>query len=93
MTPLLAPYPLAVLALCFGFALGLLHFASLRRVTGLYIDGGPPWRALALQLGRLALLAGVLVGLALLGALPLLAGTLGLLLARQLVLRQVRKAP
>ncbi len=93
MTPLLTPYPLAVLALCLGFALGLLHFASLRRVTGLYLDGGPPWRALALQLGRLALLAAGLVGLALLGALPLLAGTLGLLLARQLVLRRVRKAP
>ncbi|NDW00133.1 ATP synthase subunit I [Salipiger sp. PrR002] len=85
------PYALAALALCLGFALGWAHFASLRRVTDLYLESGPAWRALALQLGRLAVLAGVLVGLALLGALPLLAGTLGLLLARQMVLRRSRK--
>ncbi|MCA0942029.1 ATP synthase subunit I [Salipiger pacificus] len=93
MSPAVTPYTLAALALCLGFALGWAHFASLRRVTGLYLDGGPPWRALALQLGRLGLLAAGLLGLALLGTLPLLAGTLGLLLARQVVLRRARRAP
>ncbi|MBE9636336.1 ATP synthase subunit I [Salipiger mangrovisoli] len=88
-----APYTLATLALCLGFALGLLHFASLRRVTSLFLGGNPAWRALGLQLARLTLLTAALAGLARLGALPLLAGTLGLLLARQAVLRHSRKEP
>ncbi|WP_353476225.1 ATP synthase subunit I (plasmid) [Salipiger sp. H15] len=87
------PFVLGPLALCLGFALGLWHFASLRRVTALYLGAGPAWRALTLQIGRLALLAAGLAGLALLGALPLLAGTPGLLLARQVMLRRVRTAP
>ncbi len=86
-TPLLA----AALALVLGFGVGVVHFASLRRVTALYLEGGPLARTIALQLGRLVLLGGLLVGLAMAGALPLLAGALGVLLARQAVLRRVRR--
>ncbi|MCA0920139.1 ATP synthase subunit I [Pseudooceanicola nanhaiensis] len=89
---LTAPLLLAALALAAGTGAGIVHFASLRRVTALYLEGGLAARTVALQLLRLALLAALLVGLALLGALPLLCGTLGLLLGRQIVLRRARGA-
>ncbi|PTQ74899.1 F1-F0 ATPase (N-ATPase) AtpR subunit [Celeribacter persicus] len=76
-----------LLGLILGFGVGLLHFASLKRVTAMYLSGTATARAVALQLGRLALVAVLLVFLALKGAMPLLAGALGLLLARIVVLR------
>lgn len=82
--------PLA-LGLLLGLATGLVHFATLRRVTALYLAGTAPARALGLQLARLALVALVLAGLARLGAGALLAGALGLMLAREAVLRRARK--
>jgi F1F0 ATPase subunit 2 len=87
MTPLFA----TALGFVLGFAAGLVHFATLRQVTALYLGGGALPRALGLQLLRLALLAGVLVLLARLGAGPLLAGALGVLIARAMVLRRARK--
>ncbi|WP_434289586.1 N-ATPase subunit AtpR [Celeribacter sp. SCSIO 80788] len=80
-----------LLGLLLGFGVGLLHFASLRRVTAMYLSGSSTARAIILQLGRLVLVAALLVFLALKGALPLLAGAGGLLLARIVILRRSRK--
>jgi F1F0 ATPase subunit 2 len=87
----LPPLAGAAIGLAVGLALGLAHFASLRRVTALYLDGGSPARAVALQLLRLALLAGLMLLLARLGAAPLIAGALGTILAREVILRRARK--
>jgi F1F0 ATPase subunit 2 len=73
-----------------GLVLGLFHFRTLHRVSEDYLDGHAS-RAIALQLLRLAVLAGALVGLALLGAGFLLAGTLGVLIARFVVMRRVER--
>ncbi|WP_118138650.1 ATP synthase subunit I [Oceanicella sp. SM1341] len=72
-----------------GFLLGLVHFGGLRHNTRLYMQGRAG-AGIALQLGRLALVAAGFTGLALLGPVPLLAGTLGLLAARRVVLRRTR---
>ena len=72
-------------------AFGYVHFASLERVTRLFTGGGPLWRAIALQLARLAVLAALMVALALLGVGALLAGMFGVIAAREIVLRRVRK--
>jgi len=85
-----------LLHIAVGFALGLafgtMHFGSLQWVTRLFIGGGPLWQALALQLARLAVLAVLMVGLAVLGVAALLAGMFGVIAAREIVLRRVRKA-
>lgn len=87
---------MTLLHIAIGFALGLAvgyaHFASLGRVTALFLGGGSPWWAFGLQLARLAALAALMVPLALLGAAALLAGLSGVIAAREIVLRQVRKA-
>ncbi|SMF81291.1 N-ATPase, AtpR subunit [Tistlia consotensis] len=71
-----------------GGLVGWAFFASLRRVAELYLGGGGAGRALALQLGRLAL-AGVLFWLAARqGAAPLGALFLGFLLARLVIVRR-----
>ena len=79
-----------------GFALGLAfgygHFASLEWVTRLFMGGGSWWRAVGLQLARLAALAVLMVGLALLGVAALLSGMFGVIAAREIVLRRVRRA-
>lgn len=79
------------LGLGVGLALGFFQFATLKHVVRLYLAGGSPLRAAALHLGRLALVAGLLVGLALIGAAALVAGAFGLILSREIVLRPVRK--
>lgn len=93
MTPL-APWTMAELAaaLVAGVALGLVHFGTLHRVSEDYL-GGRAGRALALQLLRMAAMIGALYGLARLGALELLAGALGVLIARILVMRRARREP
>lgn len=79
-----------------GFALGLVfgypHFASLERVTRLFMGGGPLWQAVGLQCARLAALAALMVALALLGVSALLAGMFGVTAARAIVLHRVRRA-
>ncbi len=75
-----------------GLLAGAAHFVLLRWNTDLYMRPGRLGPAIALQGLRLALLAGVLVVLARLGALPLLLGALGVLGARRIVLRRVRGA-
>jgi len=77
-----------ILGLAFGYA----HFSSLERVARTFMGDGPLWRALGLQLARLAGLAVLMFGLPLLGAGALLAGMFGVLAAREIVLRRVRKA-
>lgn len=86
----LSPAVAAVFGFVVGLALGLFHFATLRKVTALYVAGGSAGRAIALQVARLVLLAAVLAGLALAGAVPLISGAVGLLAGRMIVLRRGR---
>ena len=79
------------LGFALGLAFGTVHFASLGRVTRLFMGGGLLWRALGLQLARLAVLAALLVALALLGVAALLSGMFGVIAAREIVLARVRK--
>lgn len=75
-----------ILGLAAGMLMGFFHFGSLWWNARLYAGGG--WaQALGLQLLRICLLIVVLGALAWLGASFLLAGALGLLLARGLILR------
>lgn len=87
----MTPLALTPLGFALGFAAGLVHFATLRRVTALYLGGSGAGRALALQIVRLAGLAAVLVLLAWLGAGPLLGGALGVLVARGVILHRAGK--
>lgn len=65
-----------------GVLLGLLHFVSLRSNVR-YLLSGQPLFSLGLQLIRFALTGGALVLVAKsFGAMPLLAGALGLITAR-----------
>jgi F1F0 ATPase subunit 2 len=85
------PLPaLAAVGLAAGLVLGAVHFLSLHRVTRIYTAGGAVLTALALQLARFGLLVAGLAALAQLGAVPLLAGALGILAARAWVLRRAR---
>jgi F1F0 ATPase subunit 2 len=75
-----------------GILAGLLHFHLLRWNTGLFLTGGAR-RAIAAQALRLAVLTGVLVIAARFGALPLLLAALGVMIARQVVVRGARATP
>jgi F1F0 ATPase subunit 2 len=77
------------IALLIGVLLGLAHFRTLRTVSEGY-SGGRAGRAALLQLLRMAVVVVVLYALARLGAGALLAGALGLLAARSVVVRRVR---
>ena len=81
----------ALAALTGGFAIGLLHFLSLRFCVDAFA-GGKAARAIVLQFGRFAVTGLALYGFARLGALPLLFAALGLLAARAILLRWERKA-
>ena len=72
--------------IAFAVPIGLAHFLSLNWVAGLFINGGI-FLAVALQLARILLLCAALLFLAKLGAVPLLAGTGSLLLARSAIFR------
>ena len=88
-TILAAARLLAVLAA--GYGAGLLHFTSLEAVARRMIGGR--LSAVALQIGRLAALGLFLWLLARLGTAELLAGTVGILLARSRVLARARTEP
>ncbi|MBN8892075.1 MAG: hypothetical protein BGP12_14310 [Rhodospirillales bacterium 70-18] len=79
-------------ALLGGFAVGVLlgaaHFGSLWWNTRLYA-GGAAGRALAMQMLRIGVLVAVLAVLARFGAVALLAGAAGLLLARAVLVRRL----
>lgn len=86
----LPPLASAVIGFALGLALGLIHFATLKTVTSLYLSGTATGRAIGLQLGRLAVLAATLNVLALSGAAALLGGALGVLAGRAIVLRRTK---
>lgn len=83
----LAPAAGLALGLAVGGVLGLVHFASLDWTVRCLTDG-LALRAAALQIARFALVAVTFLGLAQLGAAALIAGLLGLMLARRVVLRR-----
>jgi F1F0 ATPase subunit 2 len=78
----------ASIGLVVGILAGLLHFATLHWNVRL-LTSSAPVKAIILQLARLGVLAAIFIVLAKLGALTLLCGAVGLLLARYVVLRQV----
>ena len=75
-----------------GIALGLLYFRciwwNVRRFTG----GGGVLSMIVIAIGRFVLLGGLLALASREGALPLLMLALGVLIARSIVTRHVRKA-
>jgi hypothetical protein len=74
-----------------GSALGLIYFRAMRRTVDLFA-GGRGWLGPAgLTLARIAGAVIVLTFMARLGAMPLLAGFLGFLLARAISLRSARR--
>ena len=73
----------AIFGLVVGFLLGLFHFRSLKVVVARMAGGNWP---IALQILRFGILAAVFWGLALMGAHVLIAGLVGIMLARALVL-------
>jgi F1F0 ATPase subunit 2 len=79
----------AAIGLVAGFAVGIVHFGSLWLNARMFTRSSRLTAAFALQLGRFVILIAVCVGLARLGALPLLLGALGLLIARGVILRRV----
>jgi F1F0 ATPase subunit 2 len=75
-----------------GIGLGVLYFRSLWWNARRFTEDGRATTAIALMIGRFALL-GILLTLASLeGALPLLAMALGILIARAAVMQSVRVA-
>jgi F1F0 ATPase subunit 2 len=90
-----AAYDLAggiALGLIAGGVVGIVHFVSLNWTVRCFASG-LALRAAVLQIGRLGFVAAAFTALALLGAGPLIAGLVGLLAARQVVLRRQRDAP
>ena len=87
--PLLPVFVQLGVGLLVGLLVGTLHFASLALNLRLF-SSGRVLPALALQLLRVGLSVALLAALIRLGLAALLAGALGLLLARQLTLRRVR---
>lgn len=75
-----------------GLLIGAASLAALRANVSAYLDGRA-WRSLAAHLGRLAVLAAVLVWTARQGAGPLLALAGGLVLARPIAVRLMGRAP
>lgn len=71
-----------------GFAVGVPYFASLWWSTRLFVTGSAG-RAVVLQLGRIGMALAVLILLARLSFISLLAGALGFLVARALLLARL----
>lgn len=77
-------------ALAGGAALGYAHFASLHRISDDYL-GGRVARAIVIHALRLSVMAAALIVLARLGAAHLLAGALGVMASRFVVMRRARR--
>jgi F1F0 ATPase subunit 2 len=75
-----------------GMVLGVLYFRSLWWNICRFTGGGRVTTAIALMIGRFALLASLLTLASLEGVLPLLGMALGVLIARSVVMRGVREA-
>ena len=81
---------LIVGGLAAGFALGLAYFALLARTVRLFAAGESTLPVIGLYAARVGLAVATFVGLAAMGAMPLLAGLGGFIVARiavQLVVR------
>lgn len=90
----LATLPLSLsLPVCFlgGLLLGYAYFRALHATAQLIVSRGHPLLGLALTFGRLALLGSGFYLAVLAGALALLAALGGVLCAKALLLRQIRK--
>ena len=74
-----------------GIVLGVLYFRSLRWTARRFTAGGRATTTLALMIGRFVLLGGLLTLASLEGASPLLVMTLGVLIARFIVMHRVRE--
>jgi F1F0 ATPase subunit 2 len=74
-----------------GIVLGILYFRSLWWITRRFTEGGRATTTIALMIARFALLVGLLTLASLEGALPLLMMALGVLIARTVVMREVRE--
>ncbi len=71
-----------------GALVGAFHFLTLRLNVRMLANGGSLFLALALQLGRFAVVAAALTAVAItFGALPLLVATAGILIMRTAVVR------
>ena len=83
---------LALLAALLGLCVGIAYFRALRRTVDV-LAGGRGWPGplalTALRLGGAAVLFGLMARL---GAMPLLGGFLGFLLARAIALRAMRRS-
>jgi hypothetical protein len=93
MIPTLAPLAqptIAASGFAAGLALGLIHFATLRTITALYMSQTGCGRVLVLQLARFAVLCAALTALAQAGPLPLLSAAAGVLAGRFIVMRRSR---
>jgi hypothetical protein len=75
-----------------GLGLGYVYFRAMRATADMIVRGGSPLLALALTLGRLALLGAGFYLAVLLGGLALLAALAGVLVAKSLMVRQARRA-
>ena len=80
-----------LVVLATGYGVGFLHFTTLEAVARRIVRGN--LSAVALQIGRLVILGLFLWLLARLGALDLLAGAAGVLVARSRVLARARAKP
>ncbi|MGO9134955.1 MAG: ATP synthase subunit I [Methylovirgula sp.] len=76
-----------VIALVAGAGIGFAHFGLLRRNVDLIVIDGSVGRAIALYLARFAATGFALYCAARLGALPLLAVMIGILVSRQIAMR------
>ena len=74
-----------------GIVLGVLYFRSLWWTARRFTGGGLATTTIALMIGRFVLLGGLLTLASLEGASPLLVMTLGVLIARFMVMRRVRE--
>jgi len=71
-----------------GFALGIAHFVTLRANVRLYVAPGPVWQAIALNLLRIGMTVAAFATAAVFGgAIAVLAGLAGFLLARTVLVR------
>jgi hypothetical protein len=85
-----APGPAAAAALLAGFAFGLAYFIMLRRTVDLFATGRSRLMPAVLTVGRLGAAILFLAIATKSGALPLLGGFMGFLLARAAALRALR---
>ena len=86
--PLLVTLPVSFLG---GLLIGYGYFRALLETTNLIVGEGPPLKALALTLGRLALVTVGFFVAVLVGGPALLAALAGLICAKSLMMRRMQR--